>query len=110
MTKRENFLAALKCEPVDQMPFVFTVDGFNVPVGVPEEYLNPFDMVKIDRWLGSYAHDRLGPSPITKTARGVSVDVSNLENGDQVELRSPSVQLRESEIILAPVMWLKSRQ
>lgn len=84
MTKRENFLAALKCEPVDQMPFVFTVDGFNVPNGVPEEYLNPFDMVKIDRWLGSYAHDRLGPSPITKTAREVTVDVSDLENGDQV--------------------------
>lgn len=95
MTKRENFLSALKCGSVDQMPFVFTVDGFNVPVGVPEEMLNPFDMVKIDRWLGSYAHDRLGPSPITKTAREVTLEATTLENGDMVhEYTTPVGKLK----------------
>ncbi|MHB0999727.1 MAG: uroporphyrinogen decarboxylase family protein [Armatimonadota bacterium] len=84
MTKRENFLAALRCGRVDQMPFVFTVDGFNYPVGTPEELLNPFDMVKIDRYLGSYAHDRLGPSPIVKTPRAVTVEATTLTNGDMV--------------------------
>lgn len=84
MTKRENFLAALRCSSTDQMPFVFTVDGFNFPVGTPEELLNPFDMVKIDRYLGSYAHDRLGPGPIVKTPRSVTVDVTGMENGDQI--------------------------
>jgi hypothetical protein len=77
------------------MPFVFTVDGFNYPVGTPEEMLNPFDMVKIDRYLGSYSHDRLGPSPITKTSREVTVETTNLDNGDMVqEYRTPVGRLR----------------
>lgn len=95
MTRRENFLGALRRERVEQMPFVLTVDGFNYPVGTPPELLDPFDMVKIDRYLGCYAHDRLGPGPVAKTSREVTVETTTLENGDLVyEYSTPVGKLK----------------
>jgi hypothetical protein len=66
------------------MPFVFTVDGFNIPNDLPPKLLEPLDMVAIDRHLGSWVIDRLGPSPLARRPREVVSEVEVLPNGDQL--------------------------
>lgn len=84
MSRRESLLAALRREPVAEMPFVFTVDGFNVPDGLPSSLLDPLDMVAVGRFLGGWIIDRLGPSPLQKQARQVVSEVEVLPGGDQI--------------------------
>jgi hypothetical protein len=82
MTHRERLLAALQCQPVDEMPFVHIVDGFNYPVGVPQDLLSPFDMVALGRYLGGAALDRTAPSPISRRDREVTTESQRLPSGD----------------------------
>jgi hypothetical protein len=82
MTHRETFLAALQCQPVSQMPFVFTVDWFNYPVGTPKELVEPFDWIKMGRYLGGYVHERIAPGVVASANREVTFAETKLEDGD----------------------------
>lgn len=100
MTRRETYLAALRGEPVDEMPFVFTIDGFNCPTGVPDELLHPLDMVKIGRYMGGCVHDRLGPGVVEKRPRAVETGIHPLPDGRQmVRYETPAGRL---EAVYAP--------
>ncbi len=72
MTGRERFLAALRCERVDEVPYTVTLDGFNLTADTPPELLNPFDMVALCHWAGGMVHDRLDARYRGQTSARVS--------------------------------------
>lgn len=95
MTRRETFLAALQCKPVEQMPFCFAVDGFNYPIGTPKELVNPFDWIKVCRYLGGYVNERITPCVVTTTNRESTISSVTLDDGDvQYDYTTPIGTLR----------------
>ncbi len=94
MTGRERFLAALRCERVDEVPYTVTLDGFNLTADTPPELLNPFDMVALCHWAGGMVHDRLMPGIVGRPQRECQVE-SGVEDGDWLaEYYTPAGTLR----------------
>ena len=74
MTRRENFLRALRRQPHDYLPAYFPIDNFNLPGGLPRgliapdrlaAYDNPEQIVEASRYLGLDAVVRITPSVLT---------------------------------------------
>ena len=89
MTRRENFLRALRRQPHDYPPAYFPIDNFNLPGGLPAglidrdrlaAYDNPEQIVEASRFLGLDAVVRITPSVVTSSSAPV---VRDLEEGRQ---------------------------
>jgi len=101
MTVRESLLRSLRCREVERMPFCFLVDNFNYPAGTPAEFLDPLDIVAMQRWLGGALTERVGPAVTVRKNRLVRYTQSQLDGGVTSEewesAKGVNVQCSESE-------------
>lgn len=85
MSPRENLLSALACERSDRMPFVFVIDNFNYPNSLPQELFDPFDLVRVQRYLGADIINRLGPAVVAKQTPNLKFTSTEREDGTQLQ-------------------------
>ena len=76
ISRRQNFLKALRKEPHDYMPAVFVIDNMNYPGSFPESIFDVrrcFDIehsLEFQRRLGLDVLFRLSPNGVRETAVG----------------------------------------
>lgn len=122
LTRRENFLHALRRQPHDRMPAYFVLDSFNYPVGLPEELakaagaFTPIEMVvEAQKYTGLDVVVRITPSPVKMK---YAPRMEQLENGNvsavwttpRGEMRSlivPSVDSSSAFPVEHPIKELK---
>ncbi len=86
MTTREDFLSALQARETTRMPFCYLVDNAYYPEGMPERFLEPLDIVAMQRWIGFGAvTERVGPAVTVRSYRNVRYSLSDVEDGLQTE-------------------------
>lgn len=80
MTSRERWLAALKCEPVDRLPFWPKINASYAPYQI--EPFGSMNISDLHRWIGSDQH--VGVPACVKTIRKKTSTESVRKNGTRI--------------------------
>lgn len=83
--RRENLIAALRCERCERMPFALVIDNFNFPNSIPPELIDPFDTLRIQRRLGEDLMDRIGPNVVARDNSALRFTSTDREDGTVVQ-------------------------
>lgn len=67
------------------MPFCFLVDSFYYPEGTPREFLDPLDIVGMQKWLGGALTERVSPPVVARGYGSVRYSLSPPVDGIEVE-------------------------
>ncbi len=93
MTRRENFLNALRKRPYERMPFTIVIDPFNYPMPVPEalctpeitSFSDPAGYAELQKYLGCDVLFRISPQCYNINYTGGAFNQwASAEDGSQI--------------------------